>query len=174
MSFYGNLIDAAAYHLARGNAAWAAAASDAIREAALTRGTDYIDGRYRHRFTTGRWESMFPGERTAGRAQDREWPRTGAADYDGNELPDDAAPIEVEHATYEAALRELVTPGSLSPDYVPAQLVKRRKVGPIEREFFEPKGEAGDTPNRPVIPAIDEIIAPVVRMPYLLPAVTVA
>jgi hypothetical protein len=44
--FYGSLVGAATYHSDRGNAAWAAAASDALRTAALVRATDYIKYRY--------------------------------------------------------------------------------------------------------------------------------
>lgn len=43
---YGTLEDAATYHADRGNAAWAAAATDALRTAALVRASDYIRFRY--------------------------------------------------------------------------------------------------------------------------------
>lgn len=172
MANYGAVVDADSYHTARGNAAWAG--DDTAKTAALVRATDYIDGRYRWRLKSGRWQSMFPGERTAGRSQPLEWPRTGATDYEGNEIADDEVPVEVEHATYEAALRELVTPGILSPDYTPSAQVTKEKVGPVEVQYAEAKSGDNATPNRPVIPAIDEIIAPVVRRPYELPAVTVA
>lgn len=173
MSIYGTLEDADEYHADRANMAWPGDGTDADRNAALVRATDYIDGRYRWLLPSGRWQSQFPGERTAARGQDREWPRTGAVDYDGNELPDDEVPIEVEHATYEAALRELITPGSLSPDYVAAQQVTREKVGPIEVTYAEAKATDNTIPNRPVIPVIDQIIAPVLLRPYMLPAVFV-
>lgn len=171
MSIYGTRAKADAYHLERGNSAWAG--TDAAKDSALVRGTDYIDGRYRWRLTSGRWQSMFPGERTAGRTQAREWPRTGAEDYDGNEIPDDETPIEAEHATYEAALRELVEPGSLSPDYVPSGQVIREKVGPIEVGYSAPQVTDNMLPNRPIIPMIDEIIAPIVMRPHEYPAVLV-
>jgi hypothetical protein len=171
MSIYGTLADANTYHTARGNTAWTG--TDAVKLAALERATDYIDGRYRWLLPSGRWESMFPGERTDGRAQEREWPRTDAEDYDGNAIPDDEVPVEVENATYEAALRELVTPGSLSPDFVPSGQVIKEKVGPIEVGYASPQATANQLPNRPIIPVIDEIIAPVVFRPAMLPAVRV-
>ncbi|HFL1951874.1 TPA: DnaT-like ssDNA-binding protein, partial [Stenotrophomonas maltophilia] len=65
---YGTLEGANSYHQARGNAAWAAGTEQA-REGALVRATDYIDGRYRVLLASGRWASMFPGVRTAGRGQ---------------------------------------------------------------------------------------------------------
>lgn len=163
MSFYGTVADADAYHLARGNTGWSG--TNDQKEAALTRGSDYVDLRYRWLTPCGRWESLFPGERTAGRAQDREWPRTGAVDYDGNAIPDDEVPIEVEHATYEAALRELVSPGSLSPDFIPGGQVTKEKVGPVEVQYAEAKFNPNSPPNRPIVPTIDEILAPLTFRP---------
>ncbi|WP_115560020.1 DnaT-like ssDNA-binding protein [Xanthomonas arboricola] len=168
---YGTLEGADAYHLARGNTDWSAG-SEQARTAALVRGTDYIDGRYRILMPSGRWQSMFPGVRTDGRGQPNEWPRTGAVDYDGNPIPGDSVPGEVERATYEAALRELARPGSLSPDFVATETVTREKVGPIEVSYAD-GGVAGQPANRPVVPAIDEILAPLLRMPMLGPAVYV-
>lgn len=168
MAIYGTLTDANAYHAERGNAAWAAA-TDPAKGAALQRATDYIDGRYRRQTATGCWVSMFPGKRTSGRAQDLEWPRTGASDSEGNPIPDDQVPVEVEHATYEAALLELTSPGSLSPTFDASQQVIRQKVGPIEREFAEAKTDSnGMPPNRPVIPVIDDLLASLIceRAPF--------
>jgi hypothetical protein len=169
--FYGTVEDADTYHDARANAAWTG--TDEAKQAALVRASQYVDGRYRWRLASGRWQSMFRGAKAGGRAQALEWPRTGATDYEGNEIPDDEVPIEVEHATYEAALRELVAPGSLSPDYTASAQVTKEKVGPVEVQYAESKATDNMAPNRPVIPAIDEIIAPVVFRPYEFPAVTV-
>lgn len=157
MAIYGTVSDADAYHLARGNAAWTG--DNAVKTAALQRATDYIDGRYRKMTAGGCWVSMFRGARTDGRAQDLEWPRTGATDGEGNEIPDDEVPVEVEHATYEAALRELADPGSLSPTFTPSQQVTREKVGPVEVAYAEGQGSGAMPANRPVVPAIDDIIA---------------
>ena len=159
---YGTLVGAGTYHTARGNSAWTG--SDADKTAALVRATDYIDGRYRVMLRTGKWVSMFRGSRTEGRSQDHEWPRLGATDAEGNAIDDDVVPIEVEYATYEAALRELVTPGSLSPDFVPNTQVTKEKVGPIELSYADGSG-TGSTPNRPIVPVIDEIIAPLIYEP---------
>lgn len=168
---YGTLEGADSYHQARGNAVWAAGSDDA-RIGALVRATDYIDGRYRVLLASGRWSSMFPGVRTAGRGQPNEWPRTGASDYDGDPIQPDEIPEEVERATYEAALRELASPGSLSPDFISSEAVTREKVGPIEVTYADAP-VAGQLPNRPVIPAIDEILAPLLRTPAVGLAVRV-
>jgi hypothetical protein len=120
---------------------------------------------------------MFAGSRKEGRSQVREWPRSDAVDYEGNEISDGDVPDEVQRAAYEAALREAANPGSLSPDYTMTEQVKKEKVGPIEVEYSDtskmdmPKGV--ETPNRPIIPEIDEIIAPVLVARYDLPGVTV-
>lgn len=156
MAFYGSVADADAYHLARGNATWTG--SNEVKQAALTRASAYIDGRYRYVPKCGASWPLFSGEKTGGRAQELAWPRTGATDVDGNEIPDNEVPREVEHATYEAALRELVTPGSLSPDFVPSGQVTKEKVDVIEVTYAEARGMPGLPPNMPVIPAIDQII----------------
>lgn len=158
MAIYGTLGDADAYHALRGNTAWGDAA-EVAREASLQRATDYIDGRYRMQTAGGCWVSMFRGKRTAGRGQDLEWPRTGATDSEGSEIPDDEVPVEVEHATYEAALLELLNPGSLSPIFDPSQLITKEKVGPVETTYSDPTGDGKNPPNRPVVPIIDDILA---------------
>lgn len=151
MAHYGTLAEADAFHAARGRAEWAAA-SEGDRTAALVRGSDYIDQRY----TAAACTSAFPGRRAGGRAQEREWPRIGAADRAGEAIPADSVPSEVLRATFEAAYRELLAPHSLSPDYVPAEQVTREKVGPIEVSYAAGDGAQG---NRPVVPVIDEILA---------------
>lgn len=148
---YGTLTEADAYHAARGRADWTDGNADA-REAALVRGSDYVDQRY----TATGCATTFPGRRAGGRAQEREWPRTGATDREGNAIPDDSVPPEVVRAAYEAAYREFLAPGSLSPDYVPAENVTREKVGPIDITYGD---SSGGQPNRPVVPVIDEILA---------------
>jgi len=169
--FYGTVAAADAYHAARANAAWTG--DDVAKQAALIRASVYIDGRYRKLLASGVWQSLFPGVKTEGRGQAREWPRTGAEDYEGHAIPSDQVPIEVEQATYEAALRELVEPGSLSPDFVAASTVKRQKVGPIEEEFSVAAGADGAASVRPVISIIDEMIAPVLVARCTLPVVFV-
>jgi hypothetical protein len=110
---YGSLAAALVYHEARGNAAWSAAGvDDEKREAALLRSSEWLDGVYR---------SRWPGQRTGGRSQARDWPRIDAFDAEGNAIASEDVPDEVERATYAAALRELVKPGSLSPDIVLGQ-----------------------------------------------------
>lgn len=127
MTAYGTAEGCATYHEERGNAAWAAASDspDDAREAARLKASDYIDG----------FRARFPGSRTDGRSQDREWPRINAFDRSGEEIADDEVPVEILHATYEAAL--LVIQGvSLTPVLERGGAVKRKRVtaGPVETE----------------------------------------
>jgi hypothetical protein len=167
--FYGTLAGANAYHAARGNAAWTG--TDDAKTAALVRGSGYVDSLGRQQQPSGYWLILWPGNKTGGRVQSLDWPRTNAADYEGNAIPADQVPIEVEQATYEAALRELTAPGSLNPDYVPAALVKREKSGPWEEEYFAP-GE-GSNPTQPVISAILDLLAPLLGSRRFFPAIMV-
>lgn len=121
--FYGTLAGALAYHAARGNAAWEKS-SDALRTTALIRATTYIDG----------FRGRFPGYKAGRRGQALEWPRMDAYDTAGEQIPSDAVPIEIESATYEAALRELAKPGSLLADTAAGIRRKRVKAGPVDIE----------------------------------------
>jgi hypothetical protein len=156
--FYGNVAAADAYQAARANTAWTG--DDMAKQAALIRASAYIDGKYQFENACGRWESLFSGVKTGGRAQTLQWPRTGATDNEGSAIPPDEVPNEIEQATYEAALREIVNPGSLSPDYVATQAIKREKVGPLETEYAVSDGASGAASARPVITTVDEMLAP--------------
>lgn len=159
MENYGTLANADSYHAARGNTAWAGA--DAVKLAALVRASAYVDGLGQKPLKGGGYASLFPGVKTGGRAQLLAWPRTGATDQDGSALDAATVPAEVERATYEAALRELVTPGSLSPDYVAADTVKREKVDVIETEYAVGTPDGKTNPLRPVVSVVLELLAPV-------------
>ncbi len=132
MAIYGTLAGALAYHAARGNVAWDAAdVTDQLRSEALYRASDAIDGGYAPRF---------PGIKTGGRDQERAWPRfvdedTLVTDLSGAAIANDVVPVEVEKATYEAALRELVEPGSMAPDLDRGGLIKSLKAGSVAIEY---------------------------------------
>ncbi|HEB0696465.1 TPA: hypothetical protein RY210_001623 [Pseudomonas aeruginosa] len=167
-AYYGTVAGADAYHQARGNAAWAAAA-EADKEAALARASAYIDGLGTQQPVSG-CVLVFPGKKAGGRAQALQWPRSGAVDRDGEPVPADEVPREVEQATYEAALRELLKPGSLNPDYVATTAVKRAKVGPLETEFFGP-ADGAEQPNKPFVGVINDLLVPIMVLRCPMPAV---
>ena len=127
---------------------------------ALVRASSYIDGRYGSRFV---------GVRAGGFAQAQAWPRTGAVTRDGFAIPPSVVPDVIGNATYEAALRELAAPGSLSPDYVASQQVTREKVGEIEVAYANTATLGADA-VRPVVTVIDEMLAELMsrRVPGVL------
>lgn len=123
-AIYGDLADALAYHNERGNAAWAGAADDATRSAALLNASEYVDS----------FAAQYPGTKTGGRAQERAWPRSGVT-FLNEDVPDDEIPKEIEYATYEAAL--LIIKGvDLRPIQERGGAIKRERVkgGPVEVE----------------------------------------
>lgn len=172
MSYYGTLDGAADYHTTRGNTAWVIGGDDGQKLAALARASTYVDGLGQRRLDNGRFISLFPGVPTGGRAQRLAWPRTGAADMVGQTIDPATVPYEVEAATYEAALRELAEPGSLSPDYRPGSIVKREKLDVIETEYVTPATadtSDGRSPVRPVLTIVSELLAPVMTAASLTP-----
>ncbi len=142
---YVSVVDADAYHLARGATAWAAGVT-ADKEAALRRATAWIDGAYGERW---------PGYRTNRRAQLLDWPRTNAYDAEGEAIGTTELPVELIQATCEAALRELVTPGGLSPDVTQASIVRSEQVGPLAVTYA---ASASISASRPVVTVIEDIL----------------
>lgn len=120
-------LDAAtAYHAKRGNAAWAALASDQVRESMLVKATDYLEAVYRER-----WAGM---RKTVSQALS--WPRYYVPVRDVAIMqyyPDHVVPVAVSNACAELALRAIK--GDLAPDI--KRLVKRVKVDTIETEYAD-------------------------------------
>lgn len=149
MDIYGTVAGADTYHAARGNIIWASYDPD-DQASALLRASEYIDATY---------GTLFAGLKVGGRSQDRQWPRSGAYDIDGNSIAVNEIPVEAERATYEAALREAAAPGSLSVDFVGADVIKKASVdGAVSVEF----GGSGSIEDAQVsMPIVDAIIAPI-------------
>lgn len=102
-SFYGSTTGFTAYCTARGITV---PAGDL--EARLIVASEWLDAIYRN---------SFPGVKTGGREQEREWPRTVASDIYDYTIPSDSVPYEVDYATYEAALHS----ETLSVNYTPSK-----------------------------------------------------
>jgi len=107
---YGSIGGFQTYHEERNHQLSAELMSDddAI-SGALIVASEWIDARFRERF---------PGLKTGGREQEREWPRQGAIDVHGAAVGIQV-PIEIERATYEAAALVGTTPGVLSVNWTP-------------------------------------------------------
>lgn len=141
---YISVADADAYHLARGNTAWAVA-TEANKEAALVRATSALDGLY-----SSRW----PGRRY-NQDQALDWPRYDAWDRDGYPLV--GVPQRIKDATSAAALVELSEAGALSKSQERGGSIRREKIGSIETEY------APGAPAGTVYPAITQALARIVR-----------
>jgi hypothetical protein len=115
---YISVADASSYFTARAVTTWAALATDALREAALRKATDYMENTYT-------WQGTRKTEEQA-----LSWPRYNVI-VSGYLIDDDIVPEAVKRACAELALKS--TTADLSPDIT--QGVTREKVGPIEVEY---------------------------------------
>jgi hypothetical protein len=121
------------------------------------------------------WLSTFPdwdGSMTCGRGlQGLAWPRKDVTDCNGDEVPDDEVPQEVEMATFVAALAELESPGILTPSITPGQVVKRVKVDVIEEEYMTPRDQGINAMQdaietlRPVLTAVTDLLRCMATLP---------
>lgn len=131
--FYGSAAGFISYHEARGRDVSPTWDDDAI-EAALLLSSEWVDGIY---------GSSFVGHKTAGFLQELEWPRTSAtvkATGPWGEyyiFPDSVIPDRVINATYEAAFKQLTTPGSLQVDYTPSRYKSVAIDGAIDVEYVQ-------------------------------------
>lgn len=126
MDIYGTAAGFADYHAARGRDVGTYEADDIEKK--LLVASEWIDGRYR---------SSFSGVKVGQRAQRREWPRNGAVDRDCFAISAAMVPVEVEFATYEAALRELQAPGGLSVDFTPNRYKRASVEGAVSVEYTQ-------------------------------------
>jgi hypothetical protein len=125
---YIGVADATAYHSNRGNAAWAALASDTVREQMLRKATDYMLGIFRDRWLGFRMTST----------QALDWPRQTVPMTDtaiGGEYlayyANNIVPAQVSRACAELALRAI--DGALNADLDPP--VIEEAVGPIITKY---------------------------------------
>jgi len=146
---YISLADADTYHSDRANTDWAAA-TEAERNAALIKATQWLDGRYRSRWVGYRKTDD----------QTLDWPRYDAYDSDGYYLDSDAVPARIKYAEAEAALA-IVDGTDLSPSLDRGGKVKREKVGPIDTEYFD------GAPARTVLTVVSDLVKGYVSGPGL-------
>ena len=128
---YVSVTDADGYFADRGNTAWTG--TNAVKQAALVKATDYIEGRFGRRFIGSKKTTT----------QALAWPRTGAADFADNEVP-----ALLCRACCEYAVRALVAELAPDPEVDAGGLtvvVTKKKVGPIETEYAAQTG-ASSTP----------------------------
>lgn len=142
---YLSVSDADSYHTNFGNVVWTGAT--ALKEAALRRATQYLDGYYRYQYR---------GVRTK-QAQTLEWPRYDVVDASGYWVPSNALPNALKQATAEAALRELASPGSLQPDLARGGAIASEEVtaGPVSTKT----SYRGDAAARTIYSKLDELLS---------------
>jgi hypothetical protein len=139
---YISVADASSYHTARGNTAWAALATDALREAALRRATDYMRQAYR-----SRWQGYKVNEDQA-----LDWPRYDV-EVEGYAIDSDIVPTEIKNACAELALR--ASAADLNPDLT--QGVLSEQVGSIQVTYDKA------SPQFTRYRAIDAILSPYLK-----------
>ena len=136
---YITVAEASTYHSNRGNAAWAALTSDAVREQCLRRATDYMEQVFR-----SRWQGCRVGE-----TQSLSWPRYDVT-VEGYDIDSDVVPTAVKNACAELALKAATA--ELLADQ--SQAVLSEKVGEIEVTYDK------SSPQRVRYPAIEAILSP--------------
>lgn len=141
------------YNEERGRTIPGTADTDDINSALLV-ASEWIDNTY---------GDLFVGQKTAGFLQDREWPRTGAAVNDpryGYAFSDSEIPQRVNEAVYEAAWRQLISPGSLLVDYTPRKYKSVDIDGAIAVEYTQFSSSAEIQTTYPII---DQLLGPLLR-----------
>lgn len=129
---YVSVADADAYMLSMGHAAWADK-TEADKEVALRRGTQYVDTRFNYKGQKLHVD------------QPLDWPRTGFV-----------WPVKrVIQATCEAALRSLDQ--ELYVDVAPDELVTQETIGPLTTKFANP---VSDDPGQTYFAIVDNLLAP--------------
>ena len=139
---YISVADASTYHTARGNAAWAALASDTVREQCLRKATDYMEQVYR-----SRWQGCRVGE-----TQALSWPRYDV-EVEGYAIDSDVVPDAVKRACAELALR--ASAADLNPDLT--QGVLSEQVGSISVTYDKA------SPQFTRYRAIDALLSPYLK-----------
>jgi hypothetical protein len=158
---YADAADADAFQLDRGRAAWCNSGAD-VKDAALIRATDYIEGRYALSFQGCAIDDV----------QTLSWPRT-AAHYPatGNDFPIDEVPVDVVNACIlyaeqvigpgddVAAMTELAVTPDIDADGRTVVRLKE-KVDVLETDTSFASSESGFVPLRLIrpIPEADRLI----------------
>jgi len=144
MDSYGTNQGFTDYHTARGRDV--SAYDDGDITAARLVASEWLDGLY-----AMRW----PGLKTV-HTQDRDWPRQGVIDREGYAVSSVTVPVQIENATYEVALRQLQSPGSLTTDFTPNKYSRVSIDGAISVQYA---GMGGAADAQVQLPIVGQIIA---------------
>lgn len=149
---YASVDDANEYLTARNRAAWASA-DNSLKEAAILQATDYIELRYGH---------LFIGEVKDKDNQVLSWPRKNCG-YD-NIIPQALKRACMEYANLVFETDWNLLPNPKFDESGLGQIERRRKVGPLEKEFRTPTRGTGSKMEmfRPY-PIADELLKGLLR-----------
>ena len=125
------------------------AAEDEDLEQAIRRGTILIDG----------YGIRFPGQRVNG-DQALCWPRANAERRDGSPISSTVIPKAIKDATCWAASYALDNPNDINQVLQQHRIVKREKVGYIEREYADLEDV---TSLRRTLTAVDDLLADILK-----------
>jgi len=148
--FYGDAADFENYFSARGFELPVDWDEDKIN-AALLVASEWLDSQY---------EDLWIGYKNTFQ-QERSWPRQQAMvqTYPYYNFKNDEIPIQVIHATYEAAKRELTNTGSLQIDYQPSQYSKVSVYNAVTVEYNSAVSSVGDVQTQiPIIQSLMSIL----------------
>ena len=134
------------YHSDRGNSTWTGD-DEAVKEPAIRRASFFLSNSFD-------WMGFPLNARTQALA----WPRSGVVDQYGYAIETSEIPKEVQQACAEAALRELVTPGSLTPDYTATERLESASVGPISVKYDMSRTDASAA--RTIMLIVRDLIGP--------------
>lgn len=115
---YLSVADADTYHAAHGQPTAWENATDVEKEQALRLATQYLDSHYRRR-----WQGY-----RASQTQALMWPRSNVYRDYGYVISSTTIPVELEHATAEAAMRSISETDGLMPDIDEPGSISREQV----------------------------------------------
>src|SRR5262249_61181346 len=103
------------------------------------------------------YRARFRGCRTELRVQPLDRPRRGASAIHGYPIGENEPPRELKAATIEAAVRELASPGVLTPDVTPGKLKSSVTVDSISVTYA--LGTGGVQEQRLVMTVVEQIMS---------------
>lgn len=149
--------------LALGQSHWAARSySGVLTLQLLNLATVFVDGVGWRMTSAGVPVTRFSGAPTSA-DQEFQWPRTGAVDVYGREIPVDEIPLAVQRATYEAAWYAHENDGGLNIALRSDQHLAREQFGDVSFSYFvagRTPPSAGMAPTATYIPAVMTELAP--------------
>lgn len=136
------------YLASRGKTLWTG--DDTLKEQAIVRATAYLSEAFD-------WEGYRVKNRQAtGGAQALAWPRHEVFDREKVYVSSNEIPVEVQKATAELALYELLNPGALDPTFQASTVIKNVKVGPVGIQFENQNTSASGI--RPMILRVSDLV----------------